>query len=103
MGSTLEARRIRIEVKELKLRPTIEEHDYQVKMKNAHKFLDKGDKVKFTIRFRGREMAHQNLGMEVLKRIEEELGDKVKLDMRPKMEGRQMIMIVSPNTGAASE
>jgi len=85
-----------IEVKELKLRPTIEEHDFQVKMKNAHKFIDNGDKVKFTIRFRGREMAHQNLGMEVLKRIKEELGEKIKVESSPRLEGRQMVMVVAP-------
>lgn len=85
-----------VELKELKMRPTIDIHDYQTKMKNAVKFLAKGDKVKFTIRFRGREMAHQNLGMDVLRRIQTDLGDTVKTDVQPKMEGRQMMMIVSP-------
>jgi translation initiation factor IF-3 len=85
-----------VELKELKMRPTIDAHDYQTKMKNAGKFLAKGDKVKFTIRFRGREMAHQNLGMDVLKRIQSDFGDTVKIDVAPKMEGRQMMMIVSP-------
>ena len=85
-----------VELKELKMRPTIDIHDYQTKMKNAVKFLGKGDKVKFTIRFRGREMAHQNLGMDVLRRIQADLGDTIKTDVQPKMEGRQMMMIVSP-------
>ena len=85
-----------VELKELKMRPTIDIHDYQTKMKNAVKFLTKGDKVKFTIRFRGREMAHQNLGMDVLRRIQADLGDTIKTDVQPKMEGRQMMMIVSP-------
>lgn len=85
-----------VETKELKFRPTIEEHDYQVKMKNAHKFLANGDKVKFTMRYRGREMAHQELGMNVLVRIKEELAETTKVELHPKMEGRQMIMILAP-------
>lgn len=86
-----------IELKELKMRPAIEQHDYDVKMRNAHRFLDNGDKVKFTMRFRGREMAHQELGLEVLNRVKEELADKIKVELEPKMEGRQMIMIVAPD------
>ena len=85
-----------IEVKEIKLRPNIDEHDYQVKMRNVQKFLDAGDKVKVTLRFRGREMAHQDLGRRVLERVQAELGDAVKLEAHPKMEGRQMVMIVAP-------
>ncbi|MTI09896.1 MULTISPECIES: translation initiation factor IF-3 [Curvivirga] len=85
-----------IEVKELKFRPNIDEHDYQVKMKNMHKFIDAGDKVKVTLRFRGREMAHQELGMEVLNRVREEMGDKVKVEAKPNMEGRQMVMVLAP-------
>jgi len=83
------------DVKEVKIRPGIEEHDYQVKMKNARKFLSNGDKVKVTMRFRGREMAHQQIGMDVLKRMIEELNDVGKVDLEPKMEGRQMIMVLS--------
>jgi translation initiation factor IF-3 len=85
-----------ISVKEVKLRPNIDTHDLEVKMKNVHKFLDAGDKVKFTLRFRGREMAHQELGLNLLNNIKEELSEEVKVEHQPKLEGRQMIMIVSP-------
>ena len=85
-----------VELKEIKMRPGIDDHDYQTKMRNASKFLENEDKVKFTIRFRGREMAHQDLGRRVLERVQEELGDAVKLEAHPKMEGRQMVMIVAP-------
>ena len=85
-----------IEVKEIKMRPSIDVHDYEVKMRNARRFLSHEDKVKFTIRFRGREMAHQELGMDVLNRIREDLTDEVKIEQFPRMEGRLMIMIVAP-------
>ncbi|WP_299437951.1 translation initiation factor IF-3 [uncultured Rhodospira sp.] len=85
-----------IEVKEIKLRPNIDEHDYVVKMKNCHKFLSEGDKVKVTLRFRGREMAHQDLGMKVLIRVRDDMADLAKVEQLPKMEGRQMIMIMAP-------
>ncbi len=84
------------ETKEIKIRPNIDTHDLQVKMRNVHKFLDNGDKVKFTLRFRGREMAHKELGMNLLNDIREELADKVKIDHEPKFEGRQVVMVVSP-------
>ena len=84
-----------VDVKEVKIRPGIEEHDYQVKMRNARKFLTNGDKVKVTMRFRGREMAHQHIGMDLLKRMIEELADVGKVDLEPKMEGRQIIMVLS--------
>tara|TARA_A100001015_G_C15037594_1_gene737338 strand:- start:1348 stop:1884 length:537 start_codon:yes stop_codon:yes gene_type:complete len=84
-----------VDVKEVKIRPGIEEHDYQVKMRNARKFLDNGDKVKVTMRFRGREMAHQDIGFDLLKRMIEELADISKVDLHPKMEGRQIIMVLS--------
>ncbi|MEZ5813968.1 MAG: translation initiation factor IF-3 [Alphaproteobacteria bacterium] len=84
-----------VDVKEVKIRPAIEEHDYQVKMRNARKFLENGDKVKVTMRFRGREMAHQNIGFDLLKRMIEELSDVGKVDLEPKMEGRQIIMVLS--------
>ena len=84
------------EVKEIKMRPGIDVHDYQTKMKKIHQFIEKGDKVKVTIRFRGREMAHQNLGMEVLQRVVTEIEGAAKIETRPKMEGRQMIMMVAP-------
>ncbi len=85
-----------IEVKEIKLRPNIDEHDYQVKMRNVQKFLNSGDKVKVTLRFRGREMAHQDLGANVLTRVRQETEDFAKVEAMPKMEGRQMIMVLSP-------
>ena len=85
-----------VQVKELKFRPGTDEHDYQVKMRNMLKFLEEGNKVKITIRFRGREMAHQELGMEVIDRIEADLGETVVVESRPKMEGRQMSMLLSP-------
>jgi translation initiation factor IF-3 len=87
-----------VDVKEVKIRPAIEEHDYQVKMRNARKFLENGDKVKVTMRFRGREMAHQNIGFDLLKRMIEELSDVGKVDLEPKMEGRQIIMVLSSET-----
>jgi translation initiation factor IF-3 len=85
-----------IEVKEIKLRPNIDEHDYQVKMRNVQKFLDEGDKVKVTMRFRGREMAHQELGVNVLNRVRDDTEDVAKIEAFPKLEGRQMIMVVAP-------
>ena len=85
-----------VSVKEIKMRPGIDQHDYETKMRSVSKFLGEGDKVKFTIRFRGREMAHQDLGADVLNRVREELGETVKIEAFPKMEGRQMIMIVAP-------
>ena len=85
-----------VEVKEIKMRPSIDIHDYEVKMRNARRFLGNEDKVKFTIRFRGREMAHQELGMDVLNRIRTELDEDVKIEQFPRIEGRLMIMIVAP-------
>ncbi|MQX38286.1 translation initiation factor IF-3 [Roseospira navarrensis] len=85
-----------IEVKEIKLRPNIDEHDYAVKMKNCYKFLKEGDKVKVTLRFRGREMAHQDLGMKVLIRVRDDMAELAKVEQLPKMEGRQMIMVMAP-------
>ena len=85
-----------IDVKEIKFRPNIDEHDYQVKMRNVQKFLNAGDKVKVTLRFRGREMAHQELGANVLTRVREETDEFAKVEAMPKMEGRQMIMVLAP-------
>jgi translation initiation factor IF-3 len=85
-----------VEIKELKLRSTIEQHDLDVKLKAAIRFLEEGDKVKFTLRFRGREMAHQHLGMALLQRVKETLGDKIRVDLEPRVEGNQAIMMVSP-------
>ena len=85
-----------IDVKEIKMRPGIDVHDYDVKMRAARKFLDGGDKVKVTMRFRGREMAHQDLGLNVLHRVRDELDELSKVELMPKMEGRQMIMVLAP-------
>jgi len=85
-----------IDVKEIKMRPGIEEHDYQVKMRSVRKFLDNGDKVKMTIRFRGREMAHQDLGIRVLDRVRDELDEEVKIEQFPRTEGRLMTMVMAP-------
>lgn len=85
-----------VELKEIKLRPNIEEHDYQVKLRNATRFIEEGDKVKFTLRFRGREMAHQELGRQVLERVKADMASTTKIEFEPKMEGRQMVMILVP-------
>ncbi|WP_311198504.1 MULTISPECIES: translation initiation factor IF-3 [unclassified Leisingera] len=85
-----------IEVKEVKFRPNTDTHDYDVKMRNVYKFLENGDKVKVTLRFRGREMAHQNLGRELLERVAEDIKELGKVENMPKMEGRQMIMMIGP-------
>ena len=85
-----------IAIKEIKMRPGIDTHDYEVKMKAARKFLDNGDKVKVTIRFRGREMAHQDLGLKVLERMREDLDELVKVEQMPKSEGRMMTMVLAP-------
>jgi translation initiation factor IF-3 len=84
------------QVKEVKFRPGTEEADYQVKMRNVRRFLEEGDKVKLTLRFRGREMAHKELGAAMLNRIEGELGEEIVVEQRPRMEGRQMVMMIAP-------
>jgi translation initiation factor IF-3 len=85
-----------IEVKEVKFRPSIDDHDYDVKMRSMQKFIGEGDKVKVTMRFRGRELAHQELGMDVLMRVKGDLDSVAKVEQFPRMEGRQMTMVVSP-------
>jgi len=85
-----------IEVKEIKLRPSIDDHDYEVKMRSMNKFIEEGDKVKVTMRFRGRELAHQELGMNVLMRVRDDLEEIAKVEQMPRMEGRQMTMVVAP-------
>ena len=85
-----------IELKEIKFRPNIEQHDYDVKMRAMRRFLDDGDKVKVTLRFRGREMVHQHLGMNVLKRVRDEMDEAAKVEQMPELEGRQMTMILVP-------
>ena len=84
------------EIKEIKMRPGIDQHDYDVKMRSIERFLADGDKVKVTLRFRGREMVHQEIGLRVLQRVRDDLGDKIKIEQMPKMEGRQMTMVMSP-------
>lgn len=85
-----------IDVKEIKFRPNIEQHDYDVKMRAMKRFLDEGDKVKVTLRFRGREMVHQHLGMKVLERVRDEMDEEAKVEQMPQLEGRQMTMILVP-------
>ena len=85
-----------IDVKEIKLRPNIDSHDYDVKMRSVRKFLESGDKVKITLRFRGREMAHVELGSQLLERVREDIEEEAKIESLPKMEGRQMIMVLAP-------
>lgn len=85
-----------VEVKEIKMRPNIDVHDYDVKMRNMRRFFNSGDKVKVTLRFRGREMAHQNLGMDVLMKVKAETEEFAKVESYPKMEGRQMTMVLGP-------
>lgn len=85
-----------IEIKEIKVRPNIDENDYQVKMRAMKSFIEEGDKVKVTLRFRGREMAHQDIGIKVLERIRNELETQTKVEQMPRLENRQMIMVLSP-------
>ena len=85
-----------IEVKEIKMRPNIDSHDYEVKMRAVKRFFDEGDKVKLTLRFRGREMAHLELGMQLLTKVREEVAPIAKVEAEPKLEGRQMMMVLAP-------
>ena len=84
------------EIKEIKMRPNIDTHDYDVKMRNVFKFIEHGDKVKITLRFRGREMAHQELGMNLLKRVQDDVVEVAKVEAFPRLEGRQMLMVLAP-------
>jgi translation initiation factor IF-3 len=84
------------EIKEIKMRPNIDDHDYDTKMKNVARFIDDGDKVKITLRFRGRELSHQQLGMNLLKRVQDDIAEVAKVEAWPRMEGRQMLMVLSP-------
>ena len=84
------------DIKEIKMRPNIDTHDYDVKMRNVNKFIDEGDKVKITLRFRGREMSHQELGMNLLKRVQDDTAQTAKVEAYPRLEGRQMLMVLSP-------
>jgi translation initiation factor IF-3 len=85
-----------IQIKEVKFRPGTEEGDYQVKLRNLTRFLNNGDKAKVTLRFRGREMAHQELGLQLLKRVEEDLAEIGTVEQYPRLEGRQMVMVIAP-------
>lgn len=85
-----------VEIKEIKLRPNIDTHDYEVKAKAMHRFFEEGDKVKVTLRFRGRELSHQQIGMNLLKRVQEDTAEDAKIEAYPRMEGRQMLMVLSP-------
>ena len=84
------------QIKEIKMRPNIDDHDYDVKMRSVKKFIEDGDKVKMTLRFRGREMAHQELGMDVLKRVQDDTAEIAKIEAYPRLEGRQMLMVLAP-------
>ncbi len=85
-----------IETKEIKIRPGTGEHDYQVKIKNANKFIKEGNRVKFSLRFKGREMEHSNLGIEMLKRVKQDMIEVIRVEMEPKIEGRQAFLVVAP-------
>jgi translation initiation factor IF-3 len=89
-------KQVQMQVKEVKFRPGTEEGDYQVKLRNLVRFLEAGDKAKVTLRFRGREMAHQELGMQLMLRVEKDLEELGVVEQRPKMEGRQMTMVIAP-------
>ena len=84
------------DIKEIKMRPNIDDHDYDVKMRSVTKFIGEGDKVKMTLRFRGREMAHQELGVELLRRVQEDVTEIAKVEAFPRLEGRQMVMVLAP-------
>ncbi|WP_188769523.1 translation initiation factor IF-3 [Novosphingobium endophyticum] len=84
------------EIKEIKMRPNIDDHDYDTKMRNVHRFISDGDKVKVTLRFRGRELSHQQLGMDLLRRVQVDVEEIAKVEAYPRMEGRQMLMVLSP-------
>ncbi len=85
-----------VEIKEIKMRPMIEENDYQTKMRSVRRFIEEEDKVKVTMRFRGREMSHQEIGREVLKRVIADMGEAIKVEMHPRLEGKQIMMIIGP-------
>ncbi|BDW98427.1 translation initiation factor IF-3 [Maricaulis maris] len=85
-----------VEIKEIKMRPNIDVHDYQVKTKAMHRFFEAGDKVKVTLRFRGREMAHQDRGMDIMNRVKADFGEVAKVEFEPKLEGRLMVMVMAP-------
>lgn len=85
-----------VQLKEIKMRPGIDTHDYEIKMRSVRKFIAEGDKVKFTIRFRGREMSHQALGAKLLQQVRAEMADEIKVESEPRLEGKQMVMVIAP-------
>lgn len=89
-----------VEIKEMKFRPVTDEGDYQIKLRNMRRFLEEGDKIKINIRFRGREMSHQELGRQMAQRIEADLGEDIVIESRPRLEGRQMVMMIAPKKKA---
>lgn len=99
----MKMRQKQVHVKEIKLRPVTDDHDYQIKLRNAKRFLEEGDKVKFIVQFRGREMAHQELGLNYLTRAQADLVDEVAIEQAPKLEGRHAIMIVAPKKSSAKK
>lgn len=95
-------KQVKVELKEIKIRPNTDQHDYDVKMKQARKFLDEGDKIKFSLRFKGREMSHTEYGLNMMNRIKKDLEALIRIEFEPKFEGRQVIMIVAPLPKAAA-
>lgn len=95
-ASAAKKKQKQVEIKEVKFRPVTDEGDYQIKLRNMRRFLEEGDKIKITIRFKGREMAHTELGIQMINRLEEDLRDEVVIESRPRLEGRQMVMMVAP-------
>ncbi|MBD8526785.1 translation initiation factor IF-3 [Pseudomarimonas arenosa] len=95
-ASAAKKKQKQVEIKEVKFRPVTDEGDYQIKLRNMRRFLEEGDKIKITIRFKGREMAHTELGIQMINRLEEDLKDEVVIESRPRLEGRQMVMMVAP-------
>ena len=95
-ASAAKKKQKQVEIKEVKFRPTTDDGDYQIKLRNMRRFLEEGDKIKLTIRFKGREMAHTELGAQMIKRIEEDLIEDIVVESRPRLEGRQMVMMMAP-------
>lgn len=95
-ASAAKKKQKQVEIKEVKFRPTTDEGDYQIKLRNMRRFLEEGDKIKLTVRFKGREMAHTELGVAMIKRIETDLVEEVTIESRPRLEGRQMVMMMAP-------
>ena len=95
-ASAAKKKQKQVEIKEVKFRPTTDDGDYAIKLRNMRRFIEEGDKIKITIRFKGREMAHTELGVQMIQRLEEDLKEEVVIESRPRLEGRQMVMMVAP-------